>query len=723
MRTEQIRTKDTGTFDLWDLSDLFRKNLGKILFSVLLCVGSMLFYLDRARPVYQSTAMLEVAAPGDGQDNSSDDLGASGILQTIQLKIASQAVLLRVIKDNHLADDPDFVPPRGEGGGGFLSLIGADHFSDLGNRKDIPPHPQPYSDVELVRLMAAKTSVNLVRGSRLISVTVEDHDPQKAKQLADSVVNEFFQESMQERAKNLAATRELLLAEAKRDSDQLTASEEKLQAYRDKYDAVSLEEQQNIVVDRLRELNQQVTAAENTRLTMAPQAEQIQHSANSDPEKLLGLPGIGDLPEIVDLRRQIALQEAQVATLSKRYGPLHPTMIQARSELANLRESLHSSIRKAAGRIMQAYASAQATEDALKQSLAEQEKASLELDRIAIPYHTLEREVEANSSMYQKVLAELKTVDVNHSLISPNNADGVDIREIAHPLVPTQPARPRRKLLLALAVIVGLCLGCGSALIVRAMDNTVSSVDVAESFLGLSVLATVPLSRHRRMTTQPVVVKYPASAQAEAFRSLRTSLSLLPDEEEQKVILFTSAVPGEGKSYCSLNMAAALAQQGFQTLLIDGDLRRPGLQRLLVDWNEKPGLTDCLRRPELFPQAVHPTAIQNLFCLGDRKHSHIGAELVGQAGLSELLQLARTNFDRVVIDTAPLMAVSDTLYIAKKVSTICLVVHAGHTPRRLVRRALKLLDDVTKRNVAGVVLNKATSASHYYYYSGTAKSS
>jgi polysaccharide biosynthesis transport protein len=739
MKTEHVGPRDPGTIDLRDILGLFRNNFWKIFFCILLCLGIALFYLRHARPVYVSSALMEVAtvAPDDGSNSNPTNFDTSDILKTIELEIAGQSVLLRVIKSNGLADDPDFIQAQPEGifsktgvsrwlagsAHDFLKAIKADRYIDIGNlNSSPPPAATPYSDVELVNRLAAKISVSLVRGSRLILVTVEDHDPKKAQHLAQAVVDEFFQESWGERSEDLASARELLLAEARRDSEVLKASEEKLQAYRDKYNAVSLEEQQNIVVDRLRELNQQVTTAQNTSLAMEPEAEQVRQLADADPEQLLGIRSIGELPEIVDLRKQIALQEAQVATLAKRYGPLHPTMIQAQSQLEDLRSSLRTSIHKAGNRILQSYESAKATEEALKGALAEQEQSSLELGRIAIPYHALERDVEANTDIYQKVLANLKQMDVRHSLMSLNNADGIDIRMIAQPLVPARPARPRAKLLLALSVAAGLFLGCGSALVTHALDNTVSSVDIAESFLGLSVLSTVPLSRHRRLTSSPVAIKYPASAQAEAFRSLRTSLSLLPDDDEQKVILFTSAVPGEGKSYCSLNTAAALAQQGFKTLLIDGDFRRPGLQRLLVDWNEKPGLTDCLKQPDLFPAAVQATPIPNLFCLGDRKHQSGGSELLGKDGLRDILRRARADFDRVVIDTAPLMAVSDTLYIAKNVSTICLVVYAGHTPRRQVRRAIKSLDEIAKRNPVGVVLNKATSASRYYYYGSGGKS-
>jgi polysaccharide biosynthesis transport protein len=741
-RADYAKASGAGAVDLWEMIHLFRNNLGKISVCVLLTVGAVAVYVSHVHPVYASTVMLEVAPPDTNQNsaNPPPDLDSSDILKTMELKIASQSVILKVIKDNHLADDPNFTqtPTSGaflnpefvhwlrQSAVDFLKFLRVDRLINISNLKDAPPQPgSSYSDAELVQKFMAKISVNLVRGSRLISVTVEDWDPKNAQHLAQAVINQFFQESLDEQGKDTASAHELLLAEAKRISAELRTSEEKLAAYRDQYNAVSLQEQQNIVVERLRDLNQQVTAAQNTRLALEPDEEQVHQLADANPEQLLSIRSIAGQPEVSDLRKQIALQDAEVATLAKRYGPLHPTMIQARSQLDELRSALHASIRKAGNLIIRSYESAKATETAMAAALAEQEKTSLELDRIAIPYHTLEREVQANNSVYQKVLENLKQTDVSNRTASANNIDGVNIRVIADPLVPIQPVRPRAKLLLALSAAIGLFLGCGSALFSQALDNTVSSIDHAELFLGLPVLSTVTRSRQQRFKDKPAVLKYPASAQAEAFRSLRTSLSLLPNEDERKFILFTSAVPGEGKSYCSLNTAAAFAQQGFQTLLIDGDLRRPGLQRLLVDWNEKPGLTDCLKEPDLFPAAVQATSIQNLYCLGDRKCQAGGAELVGKDGLHDILQRAGENFDRVIIDTAPLMAVSDTLYIAKNVPTVCLVIYAGNTPKRLVRRALKLLDEVAQRTATGVVLNKVDrrqSASHYYYYGGTAKS-
>lgn len=322
--------------------------------------------------------------------------------------------------------------------------------------------------------------------------------------------------------------------------------------------------------------------------------------------------------------------------------------------------------------------------------------------------------------MYQKVLDHLQKFDVDHGLVSANDVNGVDIRVVEPPLVPIQPARPRPKLLLSLSAAIGLFLGCGLALVSRAMDNSVSSVDGAEATLGRPVLATVPRSRHHRLNGRPLVLRFPASIQAEAFRSLRTALSLLDtDENARRCVLFTSAIPGEGKSFCSVNCAASFAQQGLRTLLIDGDLRRPSLQWLFADPSGKPNLTDCLRDPERFDEAVQRTRIDHLFRLGDWKHQPGSAELVAKDGMKEIIRRAMADYERVVIDTAPLMAVSDTLYIAKNVSTICVVVHAGKTPHRLTQRALQLLEEVAKRPATGLVLNKISGRSAgepYYYY-------
>ncbi|HWA07869.1 MAG TPA: polysaccharide biosynthesis tyrosine autokinase [Opitutaceae bacterium] len=719
-----------GTLEPRELLHFLQNNLGKIGLCVAAAIAAVMLYLHVTRPIYTSAAMLEIESPA-GQNTTTTEVDTLDNLKTIEMKLASRPVLLGVVRGKHLADDPVFAQPAVPGylpdsdlgrwvarsTGNFLRFTRLDRiFGAPASPADNPAAP---SEDELVKRLGKMVSVNVVRGSRLISLSVEAHRPEQAQQRAQAVIDEFFRQSREDRSRDSVSAREQLLAESKRVAEELKISEEKLEAYRDRYNAVSLQDRQNIVVERMRELNQQVASAKNARLTMEAEQAKVRTLADTDPDQLLSLHSIADLPEILDLRKQITLQEAQMATLAQRYGPLHPTMIQSKSQLDELHASLRAALRKACDRLVQSYESTKATETALEAALAEQEKAALELDRIAIPYRALERDAQANAGAYQKVLDELKQSDVTHGLVSASDIDGIEIHVVEPPPVPDHPTRPRPKLLLGLALLLGLFAGGGVALVSRALDNSLASVDEAEAFCDLRVLASIPRSRHRRLNADPLVLRDPASPQAEAFRTLRTSLELLGGDQERRCVLFTSAVPAEGKSFCSLNCAAAFAQQGLRTLLIDGDLRRPSLQWLFGDPTGQPGLSECLRDPARFAEAVQGCPVENLFRLGDWQHQSGCAELLARGGMREIIRLGLANYDRVVIDSAPLMAVSDTLHLVRDVPTVCLVAHAGRTPRRLVRRALRLLAEVGERPAAGLVLNKVnsrTSADHYYYY-------
>lgn len=246
-------------------------------------------------------------------------------------------------------------------------------------------------------------------------------------------------------------------------------------------------------------------------------------------------------------------------------------------------------------------------------------------------------------------------------------------------------------------------------------------MDEAENYLGLPSLAVVHRSQLGGLKNESVVHAHPATIEAEAFRSLRTSLSLLQPEESGRAVMFTSAMQGEGKSFCSMNYAASVAQQGLRTLLIDGDLRRAWLRAALAPTASGPGLIDCLRDLDALDAAIHPTKTENLFVLGDLRGSTRGAELLEGPALARLLERCRERFDRVVVDTAPVTAVSDALHFARHIGTVCLIVHARATPRRTARRACMLLETTTGRQPAGFVLNQVSrgrSGAYYYYSNG-----
>jgi capsular exopolysaccharide synthesis family protein len=249
----------------------------------------------------------------------------------------------------------------------------------------------------------------------------------------------------------------------------------------------------------------------------------------------------------------------------------------------------------------------------------------------------------------------------------------------------------------------------------NAIDSSFKTVDKVERVLGLPLLGAIP----RSTGDAALVFQDSTSAAAESFRSLRTSLSLLGKVERRKVTLFTSAVPSEGKSFCAINHAISLAQQGLRTLLIDADLRMPTVATTMLRKAAAPGLTELLAGQAALDQAIHHTEEENLFILPAGSRAPNPAELLGRSDFGALIAQSTQQFDRIVIDTAPVNAVSDTLLLVEHAHSVCLVVRAGSTSRKAVLRASAALTSAGHRP-AGVILNRLSARSgigYYYHYS------
>src|SRR5258707_1482398 len=359
--------------------------------------------------------------------------------------------------------------------------------------------------------------------------------------------------------------------------------------------------------------------------------------------------------------------------------------------------------------VLKSYESAKETEAKLTTALQEQEQVALELNKIAIPYNVLVREQESDRALYESVLKRMKETNVSKD-VEENN-----IRVVETPLVQNRPAKPHYLKILALALLGGSVLGCGLVVGIDMADRSIRSVNDVEEVLRLPVLPLVARYKRRHLDKEPVVNARPGSHEAEAFRSLRTALSFLGQQKNSKAVLFTSANPGEGKTYCSLNCGAALAQLGLRTLLIDADLRRPNLTKALLADIKTPGLSACLTGNAASLDCCRPTATENLFILGAGERVSNPAELLASGDLVGLLKEAMLYFDRVVIDSAPINAVSDTQLIAKEIESVCLVIRAGKTPRRAIVRACGLLERAT-HNPDAVVLNRVERRSRDDYY-------
>jgi polysaccharide biosynthesis transport protein len=657
-------------------------------------------YVLRAPKIYESRAVLQV--PQEPQkvtkieDISGEKPDSGDYLNTVVEGFKSRKLMLRVIRSLGLESDPNFAPPTKDG--------------------------SPYSEIELAGLMSSKLTVLLRRNTRLIDVTAFDQNPEMARKLAETFVRDFLHETFEQRRATARLAHQFLREESRQLKAQLEDTERKLQAYKESNNTVSLVERQDIIVEQLREINTKATEAKSARLRLEADLEQIKKIRPSDTDQLLQIESVNRIPQVALIRERLLKAENDLAAIAKRNLPMHPRYVTAQTRIANLNATLRETLSKAGNMLAKEYEAAREAEAKLQRTLEEQEQKAMDLNRIAIPYNVLQRDVESDRALFESVTLRLKETYVTEGIDNP------PFRLVEEPLVATSPSKPRTKLILALALALGVVLGVGTVIGMDLMDGSLRTVDEAESYLGLPALASVPDRRYanlldlRTARRHPLLLfDAPASAEAEAFRSLRTSISLLGKASEFRSFLFASALPAEGKTFVVLNFASSLAQQELKTVIIDADLREPRLEQALLGEAENPGLTDLLSGQIDLNEAVNATQHRNLSVLPAGRRAPDPAKLLSNSDFSGIVESLLQKFDRVVIDSAPVNAVSDVLLIAASAHATCLVVRAGKTPKKAIRRSIQQLY-VAQARLAGFVFNRlpihGRSAGYYYYYYG-----
>lgn len=727
--------------DFERLINLVRSRLWLILTVTGLVFLAAFVYVLRAPRIYESRAVIQVEQASQQvvniDDISKEDPQTLDFLNTVTQALTSRKLLLRIVKVNDLEKNPEFAPPR-EG--------------------------RKYSDIELADRLARKVEVKLRKGTRLVDLTVEDTNPELAQQLATSFVKEFLRESFEQKLSLSKVANEFLQEEAQKLKKKLEESEQKLQTYKEETKAVSLEERQNIIVEKLREVNTKVTEAKSKRLELEADIEQLKKIDKNNVEELLRINSVTQIPQVALIREQLLGGEAELASLKERYLPKHPRYIGTTTKMANLREALVQEASKAEDTLSRLYDAAKESEAKLEQALLEQEEKALELNKIAIPYNVLLRDVDSDRALYESMTKRLKETAITQGI------EQSPFRVIEEPMVPSSPSKPRVKLILFLSVILGGVLGVGAVIGLDSLDHSLRTVDEAEHYLHLPALAAIPDTRDTEVSDKvkevwkdgkfdasklgdvptallkqkvldparkifapakgsdgkqrhPIVFEEDAgSLQAEAIRTLRTSLSLLGKQSERRSFLFTSAVPSEGKSFTSLNLSYALAQQGLKTVLIDADLRKPKLKDdLLPDAGDIPGLTDFLSDQVSLDKVIQPTKQENLHLLPAGRRAPNPAELLDGDGFAKMIKELLAKYDRVIVDSPPVNAVSDVLLLARSMQSTCIVVRAGKTAKKAVARAIQQLTKADA-HMAGFIFNRlpvgGRSAGYYYYYYG-----
>ncbi|HXI53033.1 MAG TPA: polysaccharide biosynthesis tyrosine autokinase [Candidatus Saccharimonadales bacterium] len=686
------RTTEDQPADQIDFRKLYytlRERIWVIALCLLVAGLGITAYLIRAPRIYVSRLVLQVEQGEQKilniQRVQQEDPQSLEFLKTVEQTLQSRSLLERVLETNNLAGDPRFV------------------------RMDDGPRP---TQEQLVTRLSRMVEAKLRKGTRLIDVKVEHTDPQIAALIAGSVYREFMSQNFEHTSSTADNAYSFLQNEEKRLKEQLGASEREMQEFKERTKSVSLEDRQNVVVEKLKELNQKVTEAKSQRILQETTYNQAMALSNN-VGTLLFLQTVANDPAIIDIRANISRLESELANLRQRYREKHPRYIQTVSQLDEWKSNLTNSVLNIPQVIRSLYESAKSSESALEAALREQEDAALELNKQALVYNGLARAVDSDRALYEAVLNRIKETTLTKE-IRPDQ-----IRIVQDASVPEFPAKPEKLKITLIGLVAGLALGITLALFLSSLDRSLRTVDQAEDFLGVPVLSAIPKFSGVQGQERKLINSEDAECgEAEAFRTLRTSLSMLGRKEDRRVFLFTSAIPSEGKTFCSLNYGISLAQQGLRTLIIDCDLRRPMVETSLLNNNQRGfGLTDYLIGQKDFNSIVHPTETENFFYIPAGAHAPNPAELLARTGIDAVIDEALLQFERIIIDSAPIHAVSDTLLILNRVQTLCLVVRSGKTPRNSVHRAVQMLKEAGAP-LAGVILNlipRARGGYGYYY--------
>lgn len=553
--------------------------------------------------------------------------------------------------------------------------------------------------------------VLLIQDTRLIQVSFTNPNAVMAQRICNMIVEQGIEYDRDQRIAAVGINIRYLKDEVKKMEENLRTSEEKLNSYTRTLRNVSIDSDMNMVAIQLKELNSRTTEAKAERLRIESDLSQIENCLN-DPTKLLKIDSIQKMPSIVSLRGQIAETSNKIAKLSLRYREDNPYMKQAQSELKELQAALLSEVLAAPKKMEVALAGAKQKEDDLQKEQSLQEEKVIQVRDLSVPSNVLVRQRDADRLAYEAALKRLSE-ELSQARSQPV------LLQVVNPAGPGVPIASKGIKLFGTSVFVGLLLGFGVIFLIMQLDSSIRTPEEAEQVLGLSVLSAIPEYPVPKDAPSPpdtgwyncpsVTDKF--SAAAEGIRSLRASLRTLEDDTAGNFVLITSAMDSDGKSFCAVNLAVAMAQAGQRTLLVDANLRRPGVEGTIFGKTGRHGLSNYLQKECGLPSLIHSTPIPNLDMVPAGTPCLFPAETLTRQGVLDFLNEARPLFDQIVVDSAALTTVSDTLSFARLFPFTCLVVRAGKTPKTSARRAVELLKRSGAR-VSGIVLNFAPKPLH-----------
>ncbi len=717
-----------------------------IIGSLILCLVLALIVTAVMKPTYDSVATIELNKSGASMDfGLGDALGQQTPGGDLQTDLATETAILKgdslalaVIQKLNLASKPPFAPEHAKSTESTLS-----------------PDESPSVRTRLLGIFAARLKVNSIRGTRLIQVTYESHDPSQAAQIANALIDSYKSQYLQSHYDATSETSAWLTKQLSALKSNVEDSEKKLTDFEKESGILSFQagssgsgsepggEIHSTVIQKLDALNTELTQAEANHIEKEA-IYRLARDGNAD-----AIVALGNNPLAVQANSTVITQGGGTTTLqmlqqrqnelkvtladaSTTYGSNNRHLKEIETQISELDIEIQKEMLEIVKRAQADLELAQQTEDEIRRRFVQQQEAASKLNEKTVEFAVLSQEAYSRKKLYEDLYTKLQEANVSAGIKATN------ITVVDPARTPSNPIRPNRIFNLELGLLGGLFVGLAVAFTVDSVDATVINPLELEEITGLSVIGIIPTfgesgsgygsygaSRRRKRRksnsedaapeTAIWMLDHPESVAAEAFRSLRTSVLLSRPKSGPRVILVTSCLPGEGKSTVTVNLAISFAQHGKKVLIMEADMRRPTMKHVLNVSNDV-GLSNVLAGSLTLDEAsLHGVHVPTLDVLPAGPRPPMPSEMLGSNVFDSLLEQLRMLYDIILIDSPPALLLTDAVSIAAKTDAVIWVARAGVITRPYLARATQMIE----RNgmpVVGFVMNRMDRSVDPYGY-------
>jgi len=665
-------------------------------------------YTFSKTPLYEGVARLQIdpsRSTNLGLDDSdrSAPVEIDGRVKTEIEIIQSNTVATQVIDFLKLYSNPRFA-------GTDTLAPGIQGVSQL-----TPSHRQ-----RLLKRFHSNLTVRVVPNTEVVEIRFRNLDPSLAADTANLVIDEYTRRNFMARVDGTAQVSQWLSKQLEEIRQSTTAAQQKLAAFKRDTNLLGTDESDNIVTERLKQLNEELTQVEADRIV---KEGRYRLARSGNPELIDSTLAS---PTLQVLRTQEADLQAQYSQLNAKFGSRYPKLNELQSQLAQLHSQIKTERENVGLRFANEYDTAAKAEDMIRAAFEQQKQQAYKLNEHVAQYAILKHEVESGQRLYDALQLKLKAAGIASGLTSSF------VSVIDRAQIPDKPIEPPKTLYLALGLGGGLFGGLLLGLLRDSFDDTVRTSEELESITSVPELGSVPFlatladRQHKQRkrpspfvlpssTFAPIELRAPNSPGAEAYRALCSVILLSYPEHPSKMLVITSATSGEGKSSVSCNLATALAQRGRKVLLVDADLRCPVLD---APSNVRPGLTTmCAADAAQHPKYQPIVNLPNLHVIPAGIRPTDPTNILDSVRMRELMTGWRAEYDNIIIDTPPVLPFTDALVLAARADGVILVARSGMSRSRALLRARDVLFR-SRANLLGFVLNAVRERESYYDYPG-----